>query len=119
MKTKEKFWFSIPYNFSQLFIDNRMISHVWWWWVLLTPRRYLMRRLVYPALILLPVLAHAQAQTQTSTLTASPSRASMATLEAKATKPNLPTAAAPAAANSAADPGTEIMVPIHQTVVEH
>jgi TonB family protein len=74
-----------------------------------------MRRLVYPALILLPILAHAQAKIQTSTLTASPSRASVATLEAKANTPNvLPAAAAPAAV----DPGTAIMVPVHQTVVE-
>src|ERR1700683_5358895 len=75
-----------------------------------------MRRLIFPALILLPVLAHAQAQHQTSTLIAKPSNASAPTLEAKANAPHvLPAVAAPAAA----DPGTEIMVPVHQTVVEH
>ena len=74
-----------------------------------------MRRLFYPALILLPVLAYAQAQAQTSTLNAPQSRASVATLEAKAETPNvLPAASAPASA----DPGTEIMVPVTQTVVE-
>jgi TonB family protein len=81
-----------------------------------------MRRLVFPALILLPVLAHAQAKTQTSTLTASPSTASVATLEAKATTPHVLPAAAPAKATpaaAAADPGSEIMVPVRQTVVEH
>jgi TonB family protein len=81
-----------------------------------------MRRLIFPALILLPVLAHAQAKAQTSTLTAASSTASVATLEAKANTPHvLPAAVAPAAnaATSAADPGTEIMVPIHQSVVEH
>jgi len=74
-----------------------------------------MRRLFYPVLILLPVLAYAQAQAQTSTLNAPQSRASVATLEAKAETPNvLPAASAPASA----DPGTEIMVPVTQTVVE-
>jgi len=85
-----------------------------------------MRRLIYPALILLPVLAHAQAKTQTSTLTAAASTASVATLEAKANTPHvLPAAttpvaktAAPAAAPVTADAGSEIMVPVHQTVVE-
>jgi len=81
-----------------------------------------MRRLIYPALILLPVLAHAQAKPQTSTLTASPSTASVATLEAKANTPHvLPAASAPAAKTAApasADPGAEVMVPVHQTVVE-
>jgi TonB family protein len=82
-----------------------------------------MRRLIYPALILLPVLAHAQAKTQTSTLTAVQSPASTATLEAKANKPHVLTAiAAPVAASAApasADRGSDIMVPVHQTVVEH
>lgn len=78
-----------------------------------------MRRLIYPVLILLPVLAHAQAKTQTSTLTAAQSTASVATLEAKANPPHaLHAVTAPAAATSAADPGTQIMVPVHQTVVE-
>ena len=81
-----------------------------------------MRRLIFPALILLPVLAHAQAKTQTSTLIA-PATASAATLEAKASTPHVLPAPAPApapAANAAtsADPGAEILVPVHQTVVE-
>jgi len=74
-----------------------------------------MRRLIYPALILLPVLAHAQAKTQTSTLTAAQSSAPVATLVAKANPPRvLPGAAT---APSSAD-NNDIMVPIHQTVVE-
>jgi TonB family protein len=83
-----------------------------------------MRRLIFPALILLPVLAHAQAKTQTSTLTASQSTASAATLDAKVSTPHvLPAPAAKAATASAtpaaaADSGTEIMVPVRQTVVE-
>jgi TonB family protein len=83
-----------------------------------------MRRLIFPALILLPVLAHAQAKTQTSTLTASQSTASAATLDAKVSTPDvLPAPAAKAATASAtpaaaADSGTEIMVPVRQTVVE-
>ena len=73
-----------------------------------------MRRLIYPALILLPVLAHAQAKTQTSTLTAVPSSAPVATLVASANTPKvLPEATAPASADN-----NEVMVPIHQTVVE-
>ena len=79
-----------------------------------------MRRLIYPVLILLPVLAHAQAKTQTSTLTAAQSSAPVATLVAKANPPRvLPAPAATAGANASVDPGTEIMVPVHQTVVEH
>lgn len=83
-----------------------------------------MRRLIFPALILLPVLAHAQAKTQTSTLTASQSTASATTLEAKASTPRvLPAPAVKAATSSAApaaaaDPGADIMVPVRQTVVE-
>jgi len=77
-----------------------------------------MRRLIYPALILLPVLAHAQAKTQTSTLTASQSTASAATLEAKANAPHILPAAAPVAKTASADPGLDIMVPVHQTVLE-
>jgi TonB family protein len=77
-----------------------------------------MRRLVFPALILLPVMVHAQAKTQTSTLTASPSTASVATLEAKATTPHVLPAAKATPAAAAADPGSEIMVPVRQTVVE-
>jgi len=79
-----------------------------------------MRRLIFPALILLPVLAHAQAKTQTSTLIA-PATASAATLEAKASTPYvLPAPAAKAATGSAAsaDLGTDIMIPVRQTVVE-
>jgi TonB family protein len=73
-----------------------------------------MRRLIFPALILLPVLAHAQAKTQTSTLTAVPSSAPVATLVASANTPKvLPAASAPASADN-----REVMVPIHQTVVE-
>lgn len=79
-----------------------------------------MRRLIYPALILLPVLAHAQAKTQTSTLTAASSSAPVATLVAKANTPRVVSApAATAGASAPVDPGTEIMVPVHQTVVEH
>src|ERR1700722_12228955 len=74
-----------------------------------------MRRLIYPALILLPVLAHAQAKTQTSTLTAVQSPAPMATLVAKANQPHI-LSSAPAA--TSADRASDIMVPIHQTVVE-
>jgi TonB family protein len=74
-----------------------------------------MRRLFYPALILLPVLAFSQAQAQTSTLNAPQSRASVATLEAKAETPNVLPAVSAA---TSADPGTEIMVPVTQTVVE-
>jgi len=77
-----------------------------------------MRRLIYPVLILLPVLAHAQAKTQTSTLTAAQSTASVATLEAKATPPRALHAITAPAAAAAADPGTQIMVTVHQTVVE-
>jgi len=78
-----------------------------------------MRRLLFPALILLPVLAY-QAQAQTSTLTAS-STAPVATLEAKANTPHVLPAVPPAAKPSSgtADAGTDIMVPVHQTVVEH
>lgn len=76
-----------------------------------------MRRLIYPALILLPVLAHAQAKTQTSTLTAAQSTASAPTLVAKANAPKILPAVAASAA-PAADHASEIMVPIHQTVVE-
>jgi TonB family protein len=77
-----------------------------------------MRRLIFPALILLPVLAHAQAKTQTSTLTAVQSSAPVTTLVAKANTPNvLPAVAAPAATASA-DRGNDIMVPVHQIVVE-
>jgi len=79
-----------------------------------------MRRLIYPALILLPILAHAQAKTQTSTLTAASSSAPVATLVAKANTPHVvPAPAATAGANAPVDPGTEIMVPVHQTVVEN
>jgi TonB family protein len=74
-----------------------------------------MRRLIFPALILLPVLAHAQAKTQTSTLTAAQSSAPATTLVAKANPPRI-LPAAPAMAS--ADPGNDIMVPVQQTVVE-
>ena len=83
-----------------------------------------MRRLIFPALILLPVLAHSQAKAQTSTLTASQSAASATTLVAKANTPRvLPapavkTATAPAAPAAAAGTGADIMVPVRQTVVE-
>jgi len=80
-----------------------------------------MRRLIFSALILLPVLAHAQAKTQTSTLTASQSTASVATLEAKVSTPRvLPAPAAKATTGTAAsaEPGTDIMIPVRQTVVE-
>jgi TonB family protein len=75
-----------------------------------------MRRLIYPALILLPVLAQAQAKTQTSTLTAVQSPAPAATLVAKANQPHV-LSSAPATTNSAGH-ASDIMVPIHQTVVE-
>lgn len=74
-----------------------------------------MRRLIYPALILLPVLAQAQAKIQTSTLTAVQSTAQVATLEAKANTPNV----LPVVAATSADRGNDIMVPVNQTVVEH
>jgi TonB family protein len=75
-----------------------------------------MRRLIFPALILLPVLAHAQAKTQTSSLTAAQSPAPQATLVAKANPPHvLPTAPV---ATASADPRNDIMVPVQQTVVE-
>jgi len=80
-----------------------------------------MRRLIFSALILLPVLAHAQAKTQTSTLTASQSTASVATLEAKVSTPRvLPAPAAKATTGTAAsaEPCTDIMIPVRQTVVE-
>ena len=76
-----------------------------------------MRRLIFPALILLPVLAHAQAKIQTSTLTAAQSTASAPTLVAKANTPKILPAVAASAAPVAAD-ASEIMVPVHQTVVE-
>jgi TonB family protein len=68
-----------------------------------------MRRLILSALVLLPVLASAQ----TSTSTATPSSA--ATLQAKLTPP---AAFRPAIAAAAAPNAADIMVPVHETVID-